>query len=162
MANSISIRKATIDDSQNISNLMIEVAREFSFPFMTAKGQRKILVSFSAKSINEYIIAGIVFWVAAHVLANQNEIVGVISIENNSHLKHLFVEGKMQGKGISTQLWEVSKSYLKQNCKAEKITVCSSPNAVELYKKWDFVQTGKIQNEEEIPFVSMEILLDNI
>ena len=41
-----------------------------------------------------------------HVAENENVIVGIVGIRDNSHLYHLFVAESHQGRGMAKALWE--------------------------------------------------------
>jgi GNAT superfamily N-acetyltransferase len=85
-----------------------------------------------------------------------SEIVGVIAMRDWDHIFLLFVDGKKQGKGIAKMLLDQAL----QLCKAEgyppeRVTVNSSPNAVEAYRRTGFVQTAEEENRQGVRAVPM-------
>lgn len=88
-----------------------------------------------------------------------NEIAGVISTRDVSHISLLFVDKKYHRKGIAKALFSEVLTELEQNPDVKKITVNSSPYAVEVYKKLGFNQTGEKQERDGIIFVPMEYII---
>lgn len=81
-----------------------------------------------------------------------NEIVGVIATKNNgNHVALFFVDGKYHRQGIGRKLFE----YILQKSTGEKITVNSSPYAVEFYKKLGFIPDNGEQVVDGIRFTPM-------
>ena len=79
-----------------------------------------------------------------------------------NHISIFFVKSKYQGKGIGKNLLKRCISMCKRNNKdLKKITVHSSPNAVEIYKKLGFTKIGKgmVQEMNGIRFVGMKIVI---
>jgi len=90
------------------------------------------------------------------------EIVGVIAMRDWNHIFLLFVDGKKQRKGIAKMLLDQAL----QRCKAEgyppeRVTVNSSPNAVEAYRRMGFVQTAEEENRQGVRAVPMVMDLSN-
>lgn len=81
-----------------------------------------------------------------------NEIAGVIATRNNgNHIALFFVDGKYHRQGIGRKLFE----YILQRSTGEKITVNSSPYAVEVYKKLGFKPDSGEQIIDGIRFIPM-------
>jgi len=84
------------------------------------------------------------------------ELVGVLATRSNGdHIALFFVTGKMQGQGIGRKLFELA---LKNNTSG-KMTVNSSPYAVEIYRHFGFVNTCTEQVTNGIRFTPMEIMI---
>lgn len=81
------------------------------------------------------------------------EIIGYIAMKNISHLYHLFVSEKHQGKGLSRALWE----YAVDECVSNFYTLRSSLYAVPIYKKLGFVESAVAGEKEGIGFQPMEL-----
>ncbi len=88
-----------------------------------------------------------------------NKIVGVISIRDVSHISLLFVDKKYHRKGIAKQLFNVLLEDTIKQSKTDKITVNSSPYAVEVYEHLGFEKTGEKQEKDGIIFVPMMRLI---
>ena len=83
---------------------------------------------------------------------NYDEIIGVIATRNNgNHIALLFVDGRYHRQGIGRNLFKVVLNKSTGN----KITVNSSPYAVEIYKKLGFIPDTDEQIKEGIRFTPM-------
>jgi len=83
----------------------------------------------------------------------EDELLGVIAAkENCSHVCLFFVEEKAQGKGVGRYLWE----HLQKRSQAHRITVNSSPYAVEIYRHLGFRPLAEEQLSDGIRYTPME------
>ncbi len=83
---------------------------------------------------------------------NDNEIIGVIATRNNgNHIALFFVDGRYHRQGIGRKLFQV----VLEKSTGNKITVNSSPYAVEIYKKLGFIPDSDEQIKEGIRFTPM-------
>ena len=81
-----------------------------------------------------------------------NEIIGVIATRNNgNHIALFFVDGRYHRQGIGRKLFQV----VLEKSTGNKITVNSSPYAVEIYKKLGFTADTDEQIKEGIRFTPM-------
>lgn len=81
-----------------------------------------------------------------------NELAGVIATRNNgNHIALFFVDSKYHRQGIGRKLFET----VAQKSTGKKITVNSSPYAVEAYKKLGFVPESDEQIAEGMRFTPM-------
>jgi len=80
-----------------------------------------------------------------------SELAGYISIRQGTHLYHLFVAEKYQGRGVARALWQHSQD----NCLSAQCTLRSSLSAVPVYKKFGFVESGPVQVKDGIYFQPM-------
>lgn len=91
---------------------------------------------------------------------DQDKVVGVIDIRNNDHISLFFVDEAYHKRGIARELFDRILEKLEVKKKGvSKITVNSSPYAVEIYKRLGFIKTGVEQERDGIRFVPMEALL---
>jgi len=82
----------------------------------------------------------------------ENKIAGVIATRNNgNHISLFFVDGKYHRHGIGRKLFE----YILPKSTGEKITVNSSPYAVEFYRKLGFRPDSGEQITDGIRFTPM-------
>ena len=88
-----------------------------------------------------------------------NEIVGVIAMQNISHISLLFVDKEQQRKGIARQLFLTALNEVKQSENPTKITVNSSPYAVEAYEHLGFIKTNDAQETNGIIYIPMEYVI---
>ena len=92
----------------------------------------------------------------------QDKIVGVIEMQNYSHISLLFVAPEFQRRGIAKELLHQAL----QICRASKstlldITVDSSSYAVPIYEKLGFCRVGERQVQNGIGFFPMVLRLAN-
>jgi GNAT superfamily N-acetyltransferase len=88
------------------------------------------------------------------------KMVGVIGVRDWGHVFLLFVKGDQQRKGIARSLLsEVLKRGRKARPDLERITVNSSPNAVEAYRRMGFIPTSGEQLTNGIRYVPMAMEL---
>jgi len=96
------------------------------------------------------------------VAETQGRIVGAIEVRNCDHISLFFVDGELQRKGIGNGLWRRALvSCLANRPEVAKITVNSSPNAVEAYQKLGFQLDGLEQTENGIRFIPMAFAAQN-
>jgi GNAT superfamily N-acetyltransferase len=88
------------------------------------------------------------------------DIVGIIEIKANDHISLLFVDEKFQNKAIARSLIKQSIDLCLENKPdLTEISVNSSPNAIRIYEKLGFKQTGPEQLFEGIRFIPMVLKL---
>lgn len=85
------------------------------------------------------------------VCRSDTSIVGVGEIRNSNHLNLLFVEPTMQKKGIGRKIF----SALLNTVQESEVTVNSSLNAVEAYKKFGFIENGLANEVRGIKYQPM-------
>ncbi|MGN1270237.1 MAG: GNAT family N-acetyltransferase [Clostridia bacterium] len=92
--------------------------------------------------------------------AFKNEkLVGIIATRNNgNHIALFFVKGEEQNKGIGKKLFQ--RICLENS--SGKITVNSSPYAVEIYHHLGFINTDNEKITDGIRYTPMEFYLENV
>lgn len=96
------------------------------------------------------------------VAATQEKIVGMIELVGNSHVSLLFVERNLQKIGIGKELLRKSLEICKRkNPALSEITIDSSPNAMDIYKKLAFSVMEAEKEKNSIRFVAMEPKFSN-
>jgi len=92
---------------------------------------------------------------------DMDEIVGVISIRESSHISLLFVKKEYQRRGIARRLFELA---LEKCCTVKPnlqiITVNSSLYAVGIYEKMGFEATDSEQEKDGIIFTPMKLTVN--
>ena len=83
-------------------------------------------------------------------------IVGVIALRDGSHISLLFVDKQYQGKGIAKALFEEIEIICKDNPNIYKLSVNSSPYAIDFYRKIGFKAIDKEKYRNGIRFTPME------
>ena len=148
----VDIRAATVDDAPEISALITGVAHYFTL-HPRGEGAEKFLESIQPPAIEELIEAENHLYAVALV---GDELAGVVSIRDNSHLLHLFVAPKFQRRGIARRLWEFARDSAIRAGNTEGFTVFSTPYAVPVYERFGFEATGPRVEKHGIAFVPMK------
>jgi ribosomal protein S18 acetylase RimI-like enzyme len=91
----------------------------------------------------------------AWVAVQDHKIIGFAEIRIPRHLSMLFVHPECQGKGIAHLLWS---TCISQTPADGRWTVNAAPNAIGLYKKLGFVESGKPISEHGLVYYPMERL----
>lgn len=152
----ITIRKATVNDSTEISALISRNAKSLLIDDFEGDGLTFFLNAVSARSIRDYMEQGFRYMVA---LASQ-EIVGVIAVKDNRHMFHLFVDKDHHKKGIAKLLWDhISRDSIESG-KTDKFTLNSTSYALPVYERWGFNVTDEQQTRHGISFTPMELIVE--
>lgn len=113
--------------------------------------QTQIGNQFNQQKIAEYILSADFDY---YVLEVEYGIVGVIAYRKPTHLFHFFVHEAFQRRGFGRQLWNQTWPKLAHHSTA-KITVNSSLNAVDVYKKLGFCVENEICESNGLKFIKM-------
>ncbi len=140
MTPGITIRRASPQDSEQISNLIIQVATEQLRTEFSQEGW-ELFLRLISKQTQKGLIEDQQFqyWVAVDSLSSDEaNIVALLSSKNTTHIFHFFILPQYQRKGIGTALW---RNYLFQLPvhRPLMITVKSSDFACDFYHKLGFV-----------------------
>ena len=84
-----------------------------------------------------------------------DEIVGVIAIKNNSHLTLMFVAKEYHKKGIARKMFNFVLEGVRKARDITQITVNASPYAVQAYEHLGFSKTREQQELNGIIFIPM-------
>lgn len=97
------------------------------------------------------------------LLASQNQsVVGVLELRDYDHISLLFVVESHQRIGIGRLLVREALNLIEaHHQKSRIVSVNSSPNAVEAYKKFGFTTTGHMHVKNGIAFVPMVLSRDS-
>ncbi len=90
-----------------------------------------------------------------------NILTGVIASRDISHISLLFVKKEHHRKGIARKLFETVIEECKNQGNTDKITVNSSPYAVEVYHRLGFVDTAIEKTIKGITFTPMAYMLND-
>jgi ribosomal protein S18 acetylase RimI-like enzyme len=154
MIHDISIRAATIDDAESISQLVTSLAREYIACELSPEGASRLLNSLSLESIRNYFKSGYKYYVAE----SGSVLAGVVATRDNRHLYHLFVAESFQRRGLARRLWQVAQAP----CLAagtREFTVNSSRNAVAVYERFGFIRQSESQDTGGVVSVPMKLTI---
>jgi GNAT superfamily N-acetyltransferase len=152
----VRIRKATVKDVNQISELLLALANQFIFPTLTDQGQENLSRSMSPESIRHLLDTGYDY----HVGCLNNEIIGVVATRADTHLYHLFVRQQNQAKGYSRLLWQYAKARCIAGENTGTFTVNSSLNAESVYQSWGFVPDSGIREANGVKDIPMTLKLN--
>jgi predicted GNAT family N-acyltransferase len=89
------------------------------------------------------------------------KIVGMIEFRDNKFISLLFVDKEYQGQGIAKGLFDESlKEIIRRDSKLNKFYVHASPYSIPIYKKLGFIETDKMQEENGIKYLPMELTIN--
>lgn len=154
-APAVSIRTATANDAAAIGELFADLATETILVGLSPEAQRHFLDANDAAAIVQFMSGAFRY----HVAESAGELIGVVGVRDNSHLYHLFVARRLQGRGIGRRLWEHAVQDCLDRGNPGTFTVNSSLNAVGAYERLGFVATVPGQVRGGIPFVPMRLEL---
>ena len=151
------ISKATVVDAKAISELISPLVVKYILPTCSGDGVKILLESMNAQSITGYIESGYCYFKAIE----QDELIAVIGVRDNSHLYHLFVNENYQGKGIAATLWAVAMKESLSQGNSGVFTVNSAVNAAGLYRKLGFIEQSGIRERGGIKDIPMQLTIPN-
>ena len=126
------------------------IAKSFSdsvAPTLSSEGTSTFMSGLTAESIEQRLASGNTFMVCR----NEITIVGVGEVRDKNHLNLLFVEPSLQRKGIGRKLL----LNLINGITEKVITVNSSLNSVNAYRKYGFQETGPASEVRGIRYQPM-------
>jgi predicted N-acetyltransferase YhbS len=140
------IRPARLEDVEEISLLVTESARKFITPHYSATGASVLLEGLMEEETRKRMESGF-----RYIVAVQNDrIVGVGAMKDNTHLYHLFVAETHHGQGIARELWKTLRDEAIARGNPGRITVNSSRFAVPIYERFGFIRDGGITEKNEV------------
>ncbi|PAJ73983.1 GNAT family N-acetyltransferase [Pseudoalteromonas sp. NBT06-2] len=150
------IKQATHKDVNEISELISRLSLKYIAPNCSDQGIELLIESMKPNSLTQYMNTNYLY----HIIKDDNVLVGVIAIRDNSHLFHMFVADTYQGKGIAKKLWLYAKGVCFKNGNVGKFTVNSALNAKSVYLKLGFKPIAGIRENKgvkDIPMILHEL-----
>lgn len=140
----IIIREMNKNEIDVVRKLVLDTFIEFEAPDYSEEG---------IQSFKDFIFDDEKFLnLKINVIEIDDKIVSMIAIRNRTHIALLFTNKDFHKKGLARKLFNDFKSSLKDG---DKITVNSSPYAVEVYKKLGFKIVEPEQTVDGIRFTKM-------
>jgi predicted GNAT family N-acyltransferase len=156
MSATIKIRHMNQGEETLVSDLVTSTFQRDVAPLYAQEGIREFLsyvdpVALRDRGSRNHMI----------LVASQDEaIVGVLELRDSCHVSLLFVEMRHQRQGIGRLLVNEALRFIRtHHPETQEVTVNSSPNAVEAYKRFGFQVRGKLQVKHGIGFVPMTLRL---
>ena len=133
--------------------LLRELALEFIVHESTAEGAATFLAENDQMGVRKFLQLGHVY----HVALDEGRLAGFIAIRDNSHLFHLFVGKRWQGRGLARRLWNVARAAAIARGGDGSFTVNSSNHGVTAYEAFGFVRVGPMQCAKGLYFNPMRL-----
>ena len=148
-----SIRPLDRDDVKSAMELVLRVFMEFEAPEYEEEGITEFQSFIEPSTITSKMENG-EFWLWGAFC--QERVVGVIAIRPPLHISLMFVDKQYHRRGIARRLFETVLNYRSVIDGHGRITVNSSPYAVEIYMRLGFQPTGTEQTVNGLRFTPME------
>ena len=154
MRSSVIIRRATIEDTGPISELLTALAEEFIVGDLPEEGQLHLRAHLEAGQMGTRLASPEYRFLVAE---DGDAIAGVVAIRGNAHLHYLFVAKALQRTGLARQLWEVARDdAIRTGNSSGRFTVNASRYAVPAYERLDFRCLGPVQQANGVQYQPME------
>jgi len=131
------IRLAEKSEAEAITRFVSELAVTHIGSTLQVGGLENLLRSMDVESITQ-MVDGFPHWVALEGGA----IVGIAVVKPPSHIYHLFVRSDRQRSGIGRRLMNEALWFISDRSGRATVTVNSSLNAVDAYRKFGFRNAG--------------------
>ena len=153
----VAVRPILPGEEQAVSALVAATFRHDVAPLYAQEGVDEFLRYASPDKIRERQHRGHF----ALVAIQEGAVVGAIEVRGYGHVSLLFVDPRRQREGIGRSLLAEAMRLCEAQatCPAE-LTVNSSPNAVEAYRRFGFRPTADLQAKNGIKFVPMALALE--
>jgi GNAT superfamily N-acetyltransferase len=145
------IREARLADLPEASRLTITVFKQTVAPLFEPEGIRNFLAYAALDAWTERHRNGQRTWLA---LKGQR-VVGVVQVRDGSHVSLFFIERRQQRQGIGRALIMTAIKALGVN----RLTVNSSPNSVDAYRRLGFKPVGLEDTKSGIRYTPMESII---
>jgi len=146
------IRLAEKSEAETISRFVSELAVTHIGSTCQVEGLENLLRSMDVDSTITRMTDGFPHWVALE----GDAIVGIAVVKPPSHIYHLFVCSDRQRSGIGRRLMNEALSFISNRCGRATVTVNSSLNAMEAYRRFGFRNAGdEVVDGSEVRFQPM-------
>jgi len=146
------IRQANLDDAAAISLLICPLTEKYIAAEFSSEARRILLDSMTPNAVEGYLRSGYCY----HLAEDQEMLAGVVGMRPGGHLYHLFVSEPYQGRGLARRLWDVSREAALLADPLPAFTVNSSRLAVDVYRKFGFVETGPPETKDGVTYFPMK------
>jgi ribosomal protein S18 acetylase RimI-like enzyme len=148
------IRPLEPADLPACARLLRASALEFIVHESSREGACTFLRENDEAGMRGYVSAGHVY----HVAVDGGEIAGFISIRDNSHVFHMFIDKRWHRQGLARRLWEVARAASRGRGGSGSFTVNASNHAVPVYTAFGFERTAPTQCLKGLYFNPMRLV----
>jgi ribosomal protein S18 acetylase RimI-like enzyme len=138
-----------------VSDLVLRSFSSFVAPSYSDEGRMTFSKFAQPQKIAERDCCGH-FTIVAEI---EGKVVGMVQVRRPSHVLMLFVDGHAHGRGVARKLVESAVERIESEQRIKEVTVNSTPNAIEAYRRIGFVEAGTEQTTEGITFTPMVMRL---
>lgn len=139
------------DDAEAISDFVSKLAKKHVAVTLDQNGVDSLLISMNVKATRDRICGDYLYILAEE----EDRLVGVATISKPSHLYYLFVETGHQREGIGRHLFRQAQEYVYRTTGSKSMTVNSSLNSIEAYRRYGFTKVGSIETKDGVRFQPM-------
>jgi len=152
----VKIIKLQKNDITNALDLVLRVFQEFEASDYSKRGIEEFRKFISYNSIIEQFDTGELYlWGCI----DNDDLTGVIATRGINHICMMFVHKEYHRQGIARSLFQTVEERCKSEDNISKITVNSSPYAIEVYHRLGFFDTDDEITVNGIRFTPMSYLL---
>ena len=139
------------DDAEAISDFVSKLAKHHVAVTLDQNGVDSLLISMNVNATRDRICGDY-----HYILAEEEDrLVGVATISKPSHLYYLFVETDRQREGVGRHLFLQAQEYVYRTTGSRSMTVNSSLNSIEAYRRFGFTKVGSIETKHDVRFQPM-------
>jgi GNAT superfamily N-acetyltransferase len=135
------IRLLESPDLPACARLLRASATEFIVHESSREGACTFLRENDEAGMRAYLAAGHVY----HVALDGNDVAGFISVRDNSHVFHMFIDKRWHRRGLARRLWERARAATLARGGSGAFTVNASNYAVPVYEAFGFERTAPTQ-----------------
>lgn len=150
------IRTVVPGEEAAAADLVTRVFRQFVAPQFPPEGVSEFLSYATVPALEQRLAQGNLFLAAW----SGERMAALIEMRDYEHIAFFFTDGSMQRQGLGRRILRRSLELCRERkAGLSKVTVNSSPNAVEAYRCLGFQPTGGIETRNGISFVPMALAI---
>lgn len=150
------IRNAYRDEWDDAMTLAWKTFMQFEADGYTAEGIKNFEDFITDTTLYRMFIMGAY---QMFVALDHNQIIGMITLRDASHISLLFVDEKYHRQGIGRALIEYLREYLLSEAGVSRVTVNAAPYGVAFYHKLGFRDLRPEEEKDGIKYTPMEFIL---
>ena len=150
------IRNAYRDEWDDAMTLAWKTFMKFEADIYTDEGIQNFEDFITDTTLHRMFLMGVY---QMFVALDRKQIVGMLTLRNNSHISLLFVDEKYHRRGIGRALIEYLREYLLSEAGISKVTVNAAPYGVAFYHKLGFQDLRPEEERDGIRCTPMEFVL---
>ena len=150
------IRNAYRDEWDDAMTLAWKTFMKFEADIYTDEGIQNFEDFITDTTLHRMFLMGVY---QMFVALDRKQIVGMLTLRNNSHISLLFVDEKYHRRGIGRALIEYLREYLLSEAGISKVTVNAAPYGVAFYHQLGFQDLRPEEERDGIRYTPMEFVL---